>query len=261
MDHADSPVLLRREGAIAWLVLNRPGSHNALNVAAAQALHACCSELSGDPGVRAVIIKGEGKSFGVGGDLASMRDDAPATAMALIEPLHASIRMLAALDAPVVASLRGNVAGGSMSLAMACDLAIAADDARFNLAYINVAASCDLSGSWHLPRLVGLRNAMAIALLGDSLDAQEALRLGLVNRIVPAAELDAATEALANRLAAGPTLAYGRMKRLMRQSFDNDLPTQLDAERDNFRASASTEDFREALEAFFSKRPPKFLGR
>lgn len=261
MAHADGPVLLRREGAVARLVLNRPRNHNALDVEAAQALHACCSELSGDPGVRAVIIRGEGASFGVGGDLASLRHDAPATAMALIEPLHASIKMLAALDAPVIASLRGNVAGGSMSLAMACDLAIAADDARFNLAYINVAASCDLSGSWHLPRLVGLRNAMAIALLGESLDVREALRLGLVNRVVPAAELDAATDALASRIAAGPTLAYGRMKRLMRQSFDNDLPAQLDAERDNFRASASTEDFREALDAFFGKRAPRFVGR
>ncbi|WP_151633497.1 enoyl-CoA hydratase/isomerase family protein [Noviherbaspirillum aerium] len=261
MAQADSPVLLRREGAIAWLVLNRPRNHNALDVAAAQALHACCSELAADAGVRAVVVKGEGGSFGVGGDLASLRNDPPATAMALIEPLHASIRMLAALDAPVIASLRGNVAGGSMSLAMACDLAIAADDAVFNLAYIKVGVSCDLSGSWHLPRLVGLRNAMAIAMLGESLDAQEALRLGLVNKLVPAAEIDVATDALAARLAAGPTLAYGKMKRLMRQSFDNDLSTQLDAERDNFRASAATEDFREALEAFFGKRPPQFSGR
>ena len=126
---------------------------------------------------------------------------------------------------------------------------------------LNVAASCDVSGSWHLPRLVGLRNAMAIALLGDTFDAAEALRLGLVNRVVPAIALEEETDALARRLASGPTLAIGRMKRLLRQSLDNDLGTQLDMERDNFRASTATEDFSEALDAFFSKRAPHFNGR
>lgn len=144
---------------------------------------------------------------------------------------------------------------------MACDLAIAADSTQFNLAYINVAASCDLSGSWHLPRLVGLRNTMAIAMLGDTLCALEAHRLGLVNQVVPATDLESATAALAERLAKGPTLAIDRMKRLMRQSFDNTLATQLDAERDNFRGSTETQDFREGLDAFFSKRPARFQGK
>jgi 2-(1,2-epoxy-1,2-dihydrophenyl)acetyl-CoA isomerase len=261
MEDVSSPVVLKREGAVAYLVINRPGAHNALDVPTAQALLARCRDISADPAIRAVVIKGEGKSFGVGGDLAAMRDDPPATAMALIEPLHAAIRLLTSLNAPVLASLHGNVAGGSMSLALACDLAIAADSARFNLAYINVATSCDLSGSWHLPRLVGLRNAMAIALMGDTFDAGEALRLGLVNRVVPAAELEAATAALAERLASGPTHAIGKMKRLLRQSLDNDLDTQLDAERDSFRECAGTGDFGEALDAFFNKRRAQFQGR
>jgi 2-(1,2-epoxy-1,2-dihydrophenyl)acetyl-CoA isomerase len=109
--------------------------------------------------------------------------------------------------------------------------------------------------------MVGLRNAMAIALLGDTFDAAEALRLGLVNRVVPAATLEEETDSLARRLAEGPTLAIGRMKRLLRQSLHNDLGTQLDLERDNFRASAGTEDFGEALSAFFARRPPHFRGR
>jgi 2-(1,2-epoxy-1,2-dihydrophenyl)acetyl-CoA isomerase len=260
MEPSTEPVLLKREGSIAWLVLNRPAALNALDIPTAQAFLACCEQIAADPGVRAVVLRGEGKCFGVGGDLAALRSDPAETAMALIGPLHRAVLLLTSLNAPVIASLHGSVAGGSMSLSMACDLVIAADNARFNLAYVNVAANCDLSGSWHLPRLVGLRNAMAIALLGDSLDAAEALRLGLINRIVPAAALQEETDALARRLASGPTLAIGRMKRLLRQSLDNDLPTQLDLERDNFRASAGTEDFGEALAAFFAKRAAHFKG-
>lgn len=261
MNNSTAPVLLRREGAVAWLILNRPAGLNALDIPTANAFLACCQELAADPGVRAVVLKGEGKTFGVGGDLAALRDDPAATAMALIEPLHQAVRLLTAIDAPVIASLQGSVAGGSLSLSMACDLALAADSARFNLAYVNVAANCDVSGSWHLPRLVGLRNAMAIALLGETFDAAEALRLGLINQVVPAIALEEETDALARRLASGPTLAIGRMKRLLRQSLGNDLDTQLDLERDNFRASAGTEDFSEAMDAFFSKRAPHFRGR
>ena len=261
MNAFTAPVLLKRDGAVAWLVLNRPAGLNALDIPTANAFLACCEELAADPGVRAVVLRGEGKTFGVGGDLAALRDNPAATAVALIEPMHRAVRLLTTIDAPVIASLHGSVAGGSMSLAMACDLAIAADSTRFNLAYVNVAANCDVSGSWHLPRLVGLRNAMAIALLGESFDAAEALRLGLVNRVVPAIALEEETNALARRLAAGPTLAIGRMKRLLRQSLDNDLDTQLDLERDCFRESAGTGDFSEALDAFFSKRSAHFKGR
>lgn len=234
------PVLLSREGGIAFLTLNRPEAMNALDVPTAQVFLAACRTLSGDATVRAVVVRGSGRAFGVGGDLAAL--------------------LLAALDAPVIASLHGVAAGGSLSLSMACDLAIAAQGTRFNLAYANVAASCDVSGSWNLPRLVGLRNAMQIALLSETFDAAEALRLGLVNWVVPGADLERETLALAQRLAAGPTLAYGRLKRLMRQSFETALPAQLDAERENFKASTDTGDFKEALQAFFAKRPPVFKG-
>ena len=255
------PVQLLRDNAVAILQFNRPDALNALDVPTARAFHAACLELAVDASVRAVIVRGAGRAFGVGGDLAALRFDAAAVAAQLIEPLHASVKLLAALDAPVIASLHGAVAGGSLSLALACDLAIAAEGTRFDLAYARVGASCDVSGSWHLPRLVGLRHAMQIALLCDGFDAAEALRLGLVNRVVPAAELHAQTLTLAQRLAAGPTLAYGRLKRLLRQSFDNDLATQLDAERDNFLGSTRTRDFQEGRDAFLAKRPPLFEGR
>lgn len=256
-----SPVLLRQQDGIATLTLNRPEALNAINVAVADAFLAQCQVLARDDSVRVVVIRGEGKAFGVGGDLATLQTDSVNSADALISRLHESVLILAKLNAPVIASLHGVVAGGSLSLSSACDLAIAAEGTRFNLAYANVAASCDVSGSWSLPRLVGLRNAMQIALLADTFDAQEALRLGLVNRVVPAERLDAEVHALAQRLAAGPTQAYGRLKRLMRQSFETSLADQLDAERTNFMASAQTQDFQEALSAFFEKRKPAFQGR
>lgn len=254
-------VLLRRAGGIAELRLSRPDALNALDIPTAEALLAACRTLMGDASVRAVILSGEGRAFGVGGDLSTLRQDAPSAAARLIEPMHSAVKILAMLDAPVIASVQGAVCGGSLSLMLACDLAIAAEGSRLNLAYASVGASCDVSGSWNLPRLVGLRQALQIALLSEPIEAHEALRLGLVNFVVPAAELAVRTEALAQRLAAGPTLAYGRMKRLLRQSFDNDLPAQLDAERDAFCASAATRDFGEALAAFFERRKPAFEGR
>lgn len=259
--NAEAPVQLLREGAVALLRLNRPKALNALDAAAAAGFFEACRALQGDAGVRAVVVCGAGRCFGVGGDLGAMRGNATEVAAELIAGLHGGLRLLAALDAPVIASLHGAVAGGSLSLALGCDLAIAADNASFNLAYARIGASCDGSSSWHLPRIVGLRRALEIALLSDGFDAAEALRLGLVNRVVPAAALEAETMALAQRLAAGPTLAYGRLKRLMRQSFDTDLATQLDAEAQCFSDSTRTQDFQEGLEAFFTKRPAVFQGR
>ena len=258
---SDPLVQLLRDGAVATLLINRPSALNALDVPTAQAFHAACSALSADASVRAVIVRGEGRSFGVGGDLAAMRDGATGVAGQLIDAMHAGVLLLTAMDAPVIASLHGAVAGGSMSLACACDLAIAAEGTSFNLAYSRIGASSDLSSSWHLPRLVGLRHAMQIALLSDTIDSAEALRLGLVNRVVPADDLQRETMALAQRLAAGPTLAYGRLERLLRQSFENDLPTQLDAERAAFTASTQTRDFAEGLAAFLGKRAARFEGR
>jgi len=261
MTNTTDPVTLRREGAVAVLQLNRPHALNALDVTTARAFHAACTTLAADDSVRAVLLCGAGRSFGVGGDLAALRNEPGAVALQLIEPLHASIQLLTRLRAPVIAALQGAVAGGSLSLALAADIAVAADDARFTLAYAGVGASCDVSGSWHLPRLVGLRQALAIALLNEPLDATEALRLGLVNRVVPAAALAGEAMVLAQRVATGPTQALGHLKRLLRQSLDTDLPTQLDAERDAFVACTQTQDFNEGLAAFFARRPPQFQGR
>ena len=255
-----APVAVRRDGAIAWLALNRPQALNALDVAAATALDAALADLSRDPGLRALVLHGTGRAFCAGGDLHAMRADPLPVARALIEPLHSALRRLDALAVPVLACVHGQVAGAGVSLMLACDLAIAADDCAFNLAYVNVGASCDGSASWHLPRVVGLRRALEIALLGETFGAAEALRLGLVNRVVPAAALAAETERLARRLAAGPTRALGEMRRLLRDAPQRTLDAQLDAEREAFLRCTATDDFRGALDAFAAKAPPAFAG-
>ncbi len=263
-NEGSAPVLMDRDGGVVRLRLNRPEVLNAIDEASGTALRDACRALEGDDGVRAVVIAGEGRGFMAGGDLGRFRaepDRAPAVAAAIIDPLHEALLILESLRAPVIAAVHGPVAGAGMSLAMAADLCIAADDAKFTLAYARIGTVPDGSGTYHLPRLVGLRKAMELALLAETVDAAEALRLGLVNRVVPAADLAGEALALARRLAAGPTAAYGRIRRLLRQSWTATLAGQLEAERADFCASAGTADFREGIAAFFEKRKADFHGR
>lgn len=255
------PLDFTREGAVARLRFRRPEVLNALDLAMARALRDACREIAADPSVRVVVMSGEGRAFVAGGDVALMREDPVRNAGELIALAHEAIELLAGLRAPVVASLHGVVAGGGLGLALAADLAIAAEGTRFNLAYANIGTSCDCSSSWALPRLVGVRKALEIALLSDTFDAAEALRLGLVNRVVPADALVAETETLVRRLASGAPLALGKLKQLMRESFGRSLPEQLAAERGAFLECAATEDFCEGTAAFLEKRKATYQGR
>jgi 2-(1,2-epoxy-1,2-dihydrophenyl)acetyl-CoA isomerase len=255
------PLLLSRQGAIATLQFNRPEAMNALDLPTAQALLAAVKAIAQDAGVRAVLLKGAGRAFVAGGDLATLRADPVQGAQDLLGPLNEALVLLQGLDAPVIAQVHGAAAGAGLSLMLMCDFVLAAEGTRFNLAYINLGTSCDVGASWALPRLVGLRRALEIALLGENFTAGDALRLGLVNRVLPAAELEAAAQAFAGRIASGPTVAYGHMRRLMRDSLDRGLPEQLAAEAAAFDACARTDDLREGIEAFFAKRKPQFSGR
>jgi len=259
----DAPLIVEADGPIATLTLNRPKALNALDVAMAEALEEAVIALQHKPDLRVIVLKGAGRGFMAGGDLGVIQrglTEGPQLVDAIMLPLHRALARLAEMPQPVIASLHGPVAGAGMSVAMATDLAIAADDAKFTLAYTRVGTSPDGSASWHLPRLVGLRKALEIALLADTIDAQEALRLNLINQVVPAADLASATAALAQRLATGPTQAYGRIKRLLRESADRDLPSQMNAEREAFHQSMKTQDFAEGIAAFLAKRPPSFRG-
>ena len=255
------PLLLERHGAVATLRFNRPEALNAIDVPMANAFLAAVQSIAADPGVRAVVLRGNGRGFMAGGDLATLRADPVQGAIDILTPLNAALPLLAQMNAPVIAQVHGAAAGAGLSLVLMGDYVIAAVGTRFNLAYINLGTSCDVGASWALPRIVGVRQALEIALLGEAFTADDALRLGLVNRVVPGAELDSATTALAQRLASGPTLAYGAMKRLMRASMDHTLPEQLAAEKGAFVHCAGTEDFRAGVEAFHQRQSPQFVGR
>jgi 2-(1,2-epoxy-1,2-dihydrophenyl)acetyl-CoA isomerase len=258
MTDSQAPLIVSRDDAVVRLQFNRPTVLNALDRATAQAFVHACRDLHADHTVRAVVLSGAGRAFMAGGDLDEMRSDPVRGAIGLLGPAHEAVVLLAELHAPVIAAVHGAVAGAGMSLALACDFVLAAEATRFTLAYANIGASCDVSASWSLPRLVGLRKALEIALLSEPFDAAEALRLGLVNRVVAAADLEREALALAQRLARGPSPAFANLKRLLRTSFDHDLRGQLDAERSAFLACAASADFAEGVEAFVAKRAPRF---
>lgn len=264
MSDTGSPVLLNVDGPVARIVFNRPKVLNALSVDAANAFLAACRSIAADKSNRVVVIAGEGRAFMAGGDVSAFAgppDEVAVRVPAIMEPLHEGLEILASLPQPVIASIQGAAAGAGMSIALSTDLAIAADNAVFTLAYAKLGASPDGSSSWTLPRLVGLRKAMEIALLSEVYDAAEALRLGLVNRVVPAAELAAETDKLARRLAAGPTVAFGQMKKLLRTSLDASLHDQLAAEARAFGECIPTADFAEGVDAFLNKRTATFSGK
>lgn len=257
---AEGTVLHWREGAIAHIRFNRPQALNAIDTAMAAGFLQACQDIAADRAVRVVWISAEGRAFMAGGDLAAMQADPVPVAQALIAGMHGGLRLLAALDAPVIASVQGAVAGGGLGLVMNCDMVLAAEGTRFGVAYPLIGASCDCSTSWALPRLVGLHKAMELAILGDTVEAREALSLGLCNRVCAPDALEAQTRQLVERIAAGPTVAFGHLRRLIRASLHNTLDTHLDAEANGFRACAGTADFREGVAAFLAKRPARFQG-
>jgi 2-(1,2-epoxy-1,2-dihydrophenyl)acetyl-CoA isomerase len=263
----NTTLLLDRDGAIATLTLNRPDSLNALDSEMIDALITHSATLAADDSVRCVVIKGAGRHFMAGGDIRSFNDrlagapsDRRRDFTRMVEHMHAAIENLQRMPHPVLASVHGAVAGFGLSLMCACDLAIAAESSYFTSAYRHLGLTPDGGMSYTLPRLVGLKKAMEIVLLGERFDAVEALKLGLVNRVVVETELDAATRQLAMALATGPVLALRNGKRLLNQSLSQSLSAQLQSEAESFGACAATEDFAEGVRAFLDKRTPRFNG-
>jgi len=262
MSAPSNPVQLTVDNHIARIHFNRPECLNAVDVATSQGVLVAAQQLQSEPSVRVIVLSGEGRSFMAGGDLAFFRsaDDRAAAAHEVINPMHAGLKLLASLPQPIISSVQGPIAGAGMSIALFADFVIAADNTVFNSAYINVANNADCSGSWSLPRLVGSRKAMEILLLSNNIDAEQALALNLVTQVVPLAELAAATETLAKKLALKAPLAAASIKQLVRSSFENSLARQLELEESLFAQNASSNDFREALDAFFEKRKPEYKG-
>ncbi|MBK0114040.1 MULTISPECIES: enoyl-CoA hydratase/isomerase family protein [unclassified Delftia] len=259
---ASGPVLWWREGSIAHIRFNRPQSLNAIDVAMARTFLQACTQISADPLVRAVWLTAEGRAFMAGGDIAAMASDPVPVADALIEGMHGGLRLLAQTDAPVLVSVHGAVSGAGVGLVLgAADIIVAAENTRFCVAYPLIGASCDCATSWALPRIVGLRKALELALLSDTITAEEALCLGLCNRVVALEALESESRTLVERLAQGPSIAYGNLRRLIRQSLHSSFEDQLDAEALGFRECATTRDFGEGVAAFQQKRRAAFQGR
>ena len=260
-------VLTERDGPVAIVTLNRPNILNALNFELADALGDAMHALEADPAVRCVVLRGAGGHFMAGGDIDTFAADLDADARERaagfrhgIHAAHAAVVAMRRMPKPVIASVDGAAAGAGLSFALAADLAILSDRAYLVTGYLQLGTTPDCGLTFTLPRALGARKAIELLMLSERIDAQAALALGLANRVVPAAEIEAQTLKLAHRLAAGPTLAFGHLKRLMRESARNGLDAQLAAEVEAFGACAVSEDFKEGVHAFGAKRPPRFRG-
>lgn len=258
-------VLLNFEGGLATLRLNRPDKGNAIDESMAADLAEAATQIAERSDVRAVLIAGNGPNFTVGGDLSlfagTAREQLPNRLRRMIDSYHLAIERLTSIDAPVVAAVRGGAGGGGLGLLYAADIVVAADDARFALGYGALGLTADGGNTWFLPRMVGMRRAQELFLLNRRLTAQEALGFGLVSRLTPDESVETEAATLATTLAAGPTRAFGAVRRMLRQSFETGLSDQLDAEKQSIVAASQSDDAPEGIAAFVAKRRPQFRGR
>jgi 2-(1,2-epoxy-1,2-dihydrophenyl)acetyl-CoA isomerase len=249
------------DGPVATLTLDRPAALNALTIPVKVALRAALESIAGDPAVRAVILTGAGRAFCAGQDLAERDEpDAAPLDVEVRERYNPIIRALRSMGQPVIAAVNGVAAGAGASLAFACDLRIAAEEARFVLAFGRIGLVPDSGATWFLPRLVGPAKAAELALLGDPVDAAEALRLGLVWSVAPGDQLMTEARALADRLAEGAPLALSLTKGALERSLTIDLDVALEDEARLQGIAGASADHAEGLAAFREKRPPRFTG-
>ena len=257
---AASTVNVEKRGAIAVVTLDRPDANNTISLELSMDLLAAALACERDPAIRAVVLTGAGRHFCFGGDLRGMlnkNDTIDAYLRELTTYLNTAIARFMRMDAPVIAAVNGTVAGAGVGLAAMADLAIAADDARFTLAYTNVGLTPDAGTSFLVPRAIGARRAMEMLLLNRVVTAAEALQWGLVNQLVPADELLDSAIALADRLANGPIKAFGQTKRLMALSL-GPLESQLAMESETIATQAASAEGIEGITAFLDKRRPSF---
>jgi 2-(1,2-epoxy-1,2-dihydrophenyl)acetyl-CoA isomerase len=252
---------------VAVLTMNRPDRLNALSESMLDAMLEALPRLAGDPSVGVVVLTGAGRGFCAGGDVKAMAegremagDTLEERAQGLRAKMEAS-RWLHEMPKPTIAMVRGAAAGAGLSLALACDLRVAGESAKFGTAFARVGYSGDFGGSYYLTQLVGTAKARELYYTADLVDAKTALGLGVVNRVVPDDRLEEETLTLAGRIARGPRVAHGYMKRNLNAAESGTLKDVLDLEAWHHTRTGQTEDHREAAKAFVEKREPTFRGR
>ncbi len=260
------PILLSQVKGVSTLTLNRPKAMNSLDFEMMGALVEATRTLAAQQDLRCVVIKGTGDNFMAGGDLKAFTqlfpmppDERRNHCEKMVNDLHESIETLNALDAPVIACVRGACAGFGLSLVAGCDLSIASDSAYFATAYRSIGLTPDGGGTYFLQRAIGMRRAMELFLLSPRFSAQHAKEIGLINQVVPAAQLEAALEAMVYQISSGPKRAMGNLKQLIYASESNSLVEQLREEAQSFAECAAHDDFVEGVSAFIEKRNPRFL--
>ncbi len=266
MGDNDRILLVTDDDGVRTITLNRPDVLNAFNTGLLKALGKATRDAAKDKSVRCVVITGAGRAFCSGQDLAEVADrykggeaiDFGVLLRGLYNPITLTIRTM---EKPVVASVNGVAAGAGCTLALACDIRVAAESASFIEAFVNVGLVPDSGGTFMLPRLVGLARAMELAMTGRKVGAEEAHRIGLINHVIPDGELAARTQELARKLAEKPARAIALTKRAINAAWSSDLETQLEYEAMLQTTAGRTDDHREGVTAFLEKRPPKFTGK
>jgi 2-(1,2-epoxy-1,2-dihydrophenyl)acetyl-CoA isomerase len=250
---------------VATVCLNRPDVRNAIDLRMGEETLTVARRIASDDTVRAVLICGNGPALTVGGDIGYFLESPPSEFGNLFSrmttPFHEAFRVLSRIDAPIVTAAHGSVAGGGLGYVYAADIVLAAEGTNFVTAFAGIGLSGDGGGTWHLPRLIGPARAARAYLENRPITAEQALDWGMISEIVPASELRARASALAGSLAQGPTRAFGRMRTLLRETWDSDLSQQLLAETEGVKATGDTVDAANAIASFKAKRTPQFEGR
>ena len=260
------PVRYELSDGVATITLNRPDSMNGLDIATKEALLTAVRAAADDEAVRCVVLTGSGRAFCVGQDLKEhisilQSSDAESLFRTVEEHYNPIVTALATMPKPVVAAINGVAAGAGASLAFACDFRILTEAAGFNLAFTGVALSCDTGSSWTLPRLVGQAKAIELLYFPRTIGSAESLELGLATKVTSADEFDAEVSALALKLASGPTVSYGAIRRSVEFSAGHGFADSLGFEASMMTLTGSTEDHRNAVSSFVNKERPVFTGR